>query len=294
MYQSILNFNRAKYLWVALLLTGASILAYWWHQPDGSPNGGTWLGYTLGTIGALLIIWLMFLGVRKRSYNSNVGSVQGWTSAHVYLGTALLFVATLHGGFQFGLNVHTLAYVLMVIVIVSGFFGITVYLHYPSVMSTNRAGDKLEGLLEKINKIDESSLSEVEPGPLKALVESAIEGCHLGGSVWQQLTAKDASVVSVPVAMSDNAVEKQESNKDQALVINTLANSLSRLSGGSEAGRTQSLLFNFSTKQTLLRRVRRDVQIRALLKIWLYVHVPLSFALLAALITHVIVVFFYW
>ena len=108
MYQSITGYKGARYFWVAIALSAASALAYWWHQPINSPNGGTWLGYTLGTIGALLIIWLMLLGVRKRSYNSNVGNVQGWTSAHVYLGTALLVVATLHCGLQFGTNIHTL------------------------------------------------------------------------------------------------------------------------------------------------------------------------------------------
>lgn len=298
MYQSILNFNRARYFWVALALTALSIAAYWWHQPVGIANGGTWLGYTLGTIGAALIIWLMLLGIRKRNYASNAGSVQGWTSAHVYLGTALIVVATLHSGFQFGLNIHTLAYALMVMVIVSGIFGLVVYLRYPSLMSLNRAGDSLDDLLEKINKIDARSLNEAGSGAgsnaLKQLVQSAIEGCHLGGSSLQQLRAIDASKIVVPVELSEGAVAKIQSNKDQALVINTLANRLSQLSGGPEAGLTQGLLFNFSTKQTLLRRVRRDVQVRALLKIWLYFHVPLSFALLAALITHIIVVFFYW
>jgi len=40
--------------------------------------------------------------------------------------------------------------------------------------------------------------------------------------------------------------------------------------------------------------MRRDVQLKAMLEIWLYFHVPLSFALLAALAGHVISVFYYW
>ena len=31
-----------------------------------------------------------------------------------------------------------------------------------------------------------------------------------------------------------------------------------------------------------------------MMDIWLYVHVPLTFALMFALITHIISVFFYW
>jgi hypothetical protein len=33
---------------------------------------------------------------------------------------------------------------------------------------------------------------------------------------------------------------------------------------------------------------------KALLDLWLYVHVPLSLALLAALAAHVVIVFLYW
>lgn len=294
MYQSILNFKGARYFWIALALSIVSIVAYRWHQPIGLPNGGTWLGYTLGTIGALLIVWLLFLGLRKRSYNSNMGSVQGWTSAHVYLGSALLLVATLHGGFQFGMNVHTLAYVLMVIVILSGFFGIFAYMRYPNLMTSNRSGDTLDSLLEKVKKIDDLSLRNASTPNLSRLVESAIDGCQIGGSWWQQLRARGASTVIVPFALDPDSQETKQANTDQALVINVLANRLSQLSGGDEAASVQALLANFAAKQTLLRRIRRDVQIRAILKIWLYIHVPISFGLLAALITHVIVVFFYW
>jgi hypothetical protein len=43
-----------------------------------------------------------------------------------------------------------------------------------------------------------------------------------------------------------------------------------------------------------LARLRQHLRIRGLLEIWLYAHVPLTFALIAALSAHIISVFFYW
>jgi hypothetical protein len=45
-------------------------------------------------------------------------------------------------------------------------------------------------------------------------------------------------------------------------------------------------------KSELLTRARRDVRYKAKMDIWLYFHVPLSFALLAALLAHVVAVFY--
>jgi len=54
------------------------------------------------------------------------------------------------------------------------------------------------------------------------------------------------------------------------------------------------LLRVLQRKQELLAQLRRDLRYKALMEIWLYVHVPLSFALLAALTAHIVSVFFYF
>ena len=47
-------------------------------------------------------------------------------------------------------------------------------------------------------------------------------------------------------------------------------------------------------KAAALQRLRGYIQRRALLEVWLFVHVPLTFVLIAALFAHIISVFFYW
>ena len=56
----------------------------------------------------------------------------------------------------------------------------------------------------------------------------------------------------------------------------------------------EQLLTEMTRKRGLTDRIRNDLRYRALLQLWLYFHVPLSFALLAALIAHVVSVFYYW
>ncbi len=47
-------------------------------------------------------------------------------------------------------------------------------------------------------------------------------------------------------------------------------------------------------KQDVLTRARRYIRIRTFLECWLYVHVPMTFALLAALLAHIVSVFFFF
>ena len=278
LHQSILAFRSGRYLKLAVLGCAASIAAYAWHDPSSvflKPYGGTALGYTLGSIGAALILWLLLLGVRKRSYASNLGSVQGWTSAHVYLGASLLLVVTLHSGFEFGWNIHTLAYALMVAVILSGLACLFAYLRFPRFMTENLGDQTLESLALKIADIDRNcrKLSLELPDAAANAVERATK-MRIGGGLLRDLRAPYAPCPARAAAAELRALDPSL-NEQQALL-------------------NQQLVSDLTRKSALLDRVRLDLRLQALLRLWLAVHVPLSFALLAALIAHVVSVFYYW
>ncbi|MGD8828846.1 MAG: hypothetical protein PVG21_09100, partial [Gammaproteobacteria bacterium] len=150
MNPSFLTYRKFLYLKLALLLVVAAATAYALDSPLSGRNGGTPLGYILGTIGALIILWLLWYGIRKRQFHSSDGTVKGWLSAHVYFGIALVIIATLHCAFQFGFNIHTLAYGLMVAVVLSGFYGIYAYARYPRAMTENRANMSPQAMLREV------------------------------------------------------------------------------------------------------------------------------------------------
>jgi hypothetical protein len=275
--ESILGFKRGRYLKVALALCTAALVLYVWYVPPlpySKAYGGTWVGYTLGTVAAVLVLFLFALGLRKRSYRSTFGSVHEWTSAHVYLGLSVVLIATLHCAFEFGWNIHTYAYALLVTVVGSGIAGVYAYLRFPRLLTKNLGEDTLHTLALKIADLDRqcSELAVHLPDRINNAVMHARKA-RIGGSFGQRIAGNGGRC---PTRVACEALRRLGAN----LV-------------GQQANLHQQLLLAMTRRSSLLDRARRDLQLSALLQVWLYVHVPLSFALLAALIAHVVAVFYF-
>lgn len=311
MHQSFLSYRNFFYLKIALGLCVLAILAYAIHDPVDPPNGGTWLGYALGSLGAGLIAWLAWFGVRKRTYHGTNDRLLAWLSAHIYLGTALMVIATLHTGFQLGLNIHTLAYVLTMLVIVSGFYGLYAYLSYPRLLAENRGGMTRAVMISEVADLDRESLTladQVGKDAHKVVLQS-IEETVLGGPVWEQLfgdPARRASSGGVTQGLDEvrkriearierSAAPIAEIENQDATAISFLAGHMMADGGGPERLEKIRRLFDLiSRKRMLVERVQRDIQYQSRLGFWLYLHVPLSVGLLAALFAHIFAVFYYW
>lgn len=296
MHGSFLSHRGGIWFWVALALTTLSIIAYLWHEPFGQPNGGTWLGYTLGTVAALLIAWLALLGVRKRAYYSRLGTMKGWLSAHVYLGGTLLVIGTLHSGFQLAFNIHSLAWLLMVLVIVSGFYGVWVYWRYPERITRNRDGMTRSLMFSEIADIDRKAAQLVQTldDSVARMVISAIQDFHIGGGALSLLRGTDRSQMMAVAVQDGNFTWQRVANPYQRRLLDELSSLLARSEDPAEAKHYQSLIDLVLRKVQLVRRLLDDIQLQSRMEFWLYCHIPMTLALLAALIAHIVSVFFYW
>lgn len=296
MYNNILEYKGGRYFWVSLVLLLVSLAVYFSQEAWRPPNGGTWQGYVLGTIGALLIVWLAYLGVRKRRYASTLGTVQGWTSAHVYLGSSLLIIGTLHCAFQFGLNVHTLAYVLMCIVIFSGFYGLYAYMRYPDKLSRNRSNQSLDQRFSELDELDQQGkdIASRCNTDIQTLINSAIARTSLGGGLWSQLKGQDNSKVELSASEDNQSRTKVVDNRNQQAAIDYIAMRIPNVSKKQEAQDLQDILYIFGRRRELLNRIRREISLQARLKVWLLFHIPTTIVLIVALIIHIVTVFLYW
>jgi hypothetical protein len=292
MHESILAFRKRRYLWVAIIVSLLAIAAYVLDDPQEPPNGGTVLGYTLGTIGTLLILWLTWFGIRKRRYSSTRGTVQGWLSAHVYLGVALLIIVLLHAGFQFGVNVHTVAFVFMALVIASGLWGVLIYMKYPERASANRDGSSRPELMDQLEELDRRAqrIAGDLNDDFRELVESGVARTQLGSTLWARLRGRDLSQVVLRSGGQTNVV----ANPGQEAALDWLANEQSQATDADSLAKIGELSALIRNKRQLLRQITDDLRLQATMEIWLYFHVPLTAGLLMALAAHIITVFLYW
>ena len=240
-------------------------------------TGNSWFGYISGTLGAGLILWLALLGVRKRYMTDNVWSLKAWVSAHVYLGLSLIVIATLHSGLQFGWNVHTLAYALMMLVIVSGIFGITVYALLPRKLSDDRSETTRKQMLEKIHTLDGRLLEVARPldQAQAAAVTRAVQRTRIGGSFWRRLTNAHGNCETLHALTALKSVRKSVPDGKQAQALDQVLSLLEE-------------------KSLTLQKARRYIFLRSLMEVWLFIHIPATIALIAALTAHIISVLFFW
>ncbi len=282
-HQSFLAYKRYRYLKLAAWLCLVAAGAYGWHRgyrfdtPGGVGYGGSWMGYVLGTVAALLILWLLWLGVRKRSYRASMTTMQGWLSAHVYLGITCLVVATLHTGLELGVNLHSLTYLLLLSVVASGLYGVLVFVQVPGRMTGDMGDDSIETLLSQIHEIDQQArkLALLLPDEFNTLVLDAAEKTQLRGTVFDHIFKTTSRRCPTTRAVARMQVLNRRLKDDQ--------------------GRLGREVFGLMlSRRGSVERIRGEFRSQARLRLWLMFHVPLSLALLFALAGHIVSVFIYW
>ncbi|MBX9803223.1 MAG: hypothetical protein K2Y04_10725 [Caulobacteraceae bacterium] len=275
-HEGFLRHGNFRWAWRVGALCVLAILGYLLVDAEPRPNGGSVFGYIAGTVATLLVLWLTLLGLRKRAITPGNWSLKAWVSAHVYLGLAVMVVTTLHSGFQFGWNIHTLAYGLMVLVVVSGLFGITVYAVLPRYLSRNRGETTQKQMLETLKALDRQINEAAQPlsEAQARVVQMSLDDSRVGGSLWRRLSGGRGGCGNQR-ALSRLKGLRRQANDVQLQMLD----------------RMEELLLR---KAAALSQVRRHLQIRAWLNVWLAFHVPATIALIAAITAHIISVFIYW
>lgn len=114
--------------WLLLFVLGSlgSIAWFAWESLGAAewPGGSSLPGFTFGVAGGLIILFEFLLWFRKKVRVWRIGKAQTWLRAHIWLGLLCLPLLVLHSGLRFGGILSTMLMVLLVIVIASGIWGL--------------------------------------------------------------------------------------------------------------------------------------------------------------------------
>ncbi len=273
---SLLTYGSGRWLWVSLISAVGLLLHYASYRTRTVVYGGSIEGLLYGVVGTVLIGVLMYLGIRRRWYTSRTGSLQGWVSAHIYLGVLTLLVIPLHAGFRFGLDVHTFAFILLVVVVLSGVAGIALYHVIPSRLTRMEAKQQAD---------------TVDPELTRLLTD-------MGELV------KDKSDTLVRIYQNELAVSQQRIPSGWSLVLKGQSRDLLADQSAAliqkiptvppEEQATYQVLSQLLLKKTQLEvTLQQQMRLRNALKAWLYIHVPVSIAMVCAVVVHLVIVFWY-
>lgn len=273
---------------LSVILCMIALAAFLFYVPEGRRDGSTTVGYALGGLSAVIVIWLSWLGVMKRRFASSAVRRRNKVSAHVWLGLSLIVLVGLHSGFQFSWTFHTLSYGLLIAVVLSGIFGIYYYARTPRAMNSNVSAaivdkrhpdmsdtEQLEMDIREIDTRLERALQFL-PDSFRDPIRLSLERTRIGGGFFSILSGSSRGCATARALDQVKALQE------------------SRDADGSDAARIGEVVADLNRKTEVAACLRRDTRYRALLTLWLWIHVPVTVALLVTLISHITLVFFYW
>lgn len=249
---------------VLALVLGKRLYALGLHEP----------AFPTGWILVALLLFLVLLNVRKKLSYLPLGTAAAWTQAHLYLGLLSLVVFALHAGSRLpsgGLEIALAT--LYTTVALSGLLGIALERRLPARLA--QRGEPL--IYERIPQLRARLRGEVEQlveGSLTQTGSATIAEyyrCHLLGffagprNAWRHLLGSD--VPDQMLRRDVAAVQRYMSEGERAVMCQIEALVLAK----------NELDFHHASY--------------LMLKSWLFLHIPLSYALLPLILLHVVLVY---
>ncbi len=271
------------------------------------PSGGSALGLTYGVVGLVLMLYAGLLGARRKIPTWRLGRATTWMRGHLWLGLLSYALIVLHSGFQLGGALTGILMVLFTIVILSGIYGVLLQQFLPRAMLTNLP---LETIYEQIDSVvaqlrDEADeLVSVASGA-KVLAEAGpVPERRGGGGLQSGQTFSPALVrarATLVFPLSNAAPLRDIYLSDIRPYLGRELPRETRLGSAMEAtalfsglrARLASPLHEALSELESICDERRQLahqkRLHRWLHGWLFVHVPLSMALMLLALVHALV-----
>jgi hypothetical protein len=260
------------------------------------PSGGSPLGLTYGIVGFGFMAFVTLLSLRKKFPIWRIGRTKMWMRGHLWLGTLSLPLILLHAGFLFGHGLTSVLMWLFLVVWVSGLFGAWLQHTMPRRLLREVPMETIYDQIEHVRKqlLDEADNVVADAcGRLQVATAVPVAATSSGANALATVmrTGSGGSDDTAPLRdfyMKEMRPFVEHPKRTHALAdpmaATGLFGKLRPLVPTALAGAIADLESICEEERQLLRQER----MHGVLHGWLIVHVPLSFALMALAVVHIV------
>lgn len=278
-------FNNRKHLltWgLGTLLAGVGAVAIRIGLSPGETetlSGGGWVGLTYGILGGLLILFALSLTLLRFVPSwSFLGRRSVWLKGHIWLGSLSFVLILCHSGLRFGGFFEQVLYLFFFLVVLTGIYGVIVQQFLPRWLTFEVP---CEVPFEQIPNVC-ATLREKADMEMEARCKSPVPATAERIRDWYQKVGRPFLG-----AVYDRASVLSDSSKTMQVFADL------RSLPGIDAP-TAELLTRLEEYCNERRRLGRQETLHWLLHSWLYIHVPISWAMTVMMLAHAIMASLYY
>jgi hypothetical protein len=310
--------------WLIFCLAATLAASVWFFaESRGSahwPSGSSLPGLTFGVLGGLIILFELLLWLRKKFRVWRVGRAKVWMRAHIWLGMLCVPLLIYHSGFRLGGTLSTALMVLLLVVIASGVWGLALQQLVPRQMLEDLPAETIYSQIDYLSNVllvEAERMVRATCGP-----EPGEEVVAVGALTPSGATTADHVVVGAVRSVGrvhGKVVQAQpaaspvpESEPLRAFFRTTVTPFLRGDAPDSPLSSAAKIQTVFDGMRTRLppaahgclnvlqdacqqrRQWTQQARLHFWLHNWLWVHFPLSVALVVLMVVHVWVALKYW
>ena len=270
------------------------------YHRGGDLRGSTPLGLAFGIAAGLIILFETALNFRKRVPTWGIGRAETWLKGHIWIGVLTIPLVLFHSGFRFRGSLAVALSVVMALVVLSGIFGLVLQQYLPRLMTRLAPGETIYEQIPHVIaqlRVEAYEVVAAVCGPVAEAAEERAES--------ERVRANPRRARRV-LAWREAAEPAEGSTPLRTFYLEVLRPFLQgdgRTGPLADPAQTESLsialrrvlppaLHEAGSDLVTIGEERRDLatqrRLHALLHGWLFVHVPLTGALLVLLAAHAV------
>jgi len=290
------------------------------NAPD-LPSGSSLPGFWLGIAAAAITVFELLLTIRKRLRGRArwLGPTGWWMRAHIWLGALCVPLVFLHSGFRFGGTFTTLVMMFLLAAVASGLVGLMLQHWLPRKLLEQVPGETIFAQIDHVMAAHAERAAhhlQVLCAPTRGDTNGVVvQALAEGNRAYRSATVDTPMLHAVAEAVPSTAETRLDTGAEPVRVFfdaEVRDYLLRGRAGGSlltsphragplfaelrsrTPGEVHSLVDSLERLCHLRRQLDRQATLHRWLHGWLWIHLPLSWALLPLLLIHIITAVKYW